>query len=189
MAFPTLTAALAVVTLAAAVPASAQVLEGPARVIDGDTVVIGDTHIRFHGSDSPESGQTCTNAAGQPYACGAVATEALRGLIGNQPLRCVGTGLDRYGRTIASCALPNGVDPERWMVRNGLSTAYRHFSMAYAADEDAARGERRGLWTGSFESPYDWRRAHSHYGYSNPYSFEYKAPHYGYAPYGGFRVR
>jgi endonuclease YncB( thermonuclease family) len=175
-----LAGAALVALLAFGAAAQAQVLEGTPRIIDGDTVEIGGTHIRFHGSDAPESDQTCNNATGQVYDCGNAATEALRWLVGTQSLRCVGIGLDRYGRTIASCYLPDGQDVERWMVRSGYSIAYRHFSMDYAADEDAAKAEHRGIWAGSFEEPYLWRKEHPHFGYSHPYNFTYQPYGYGY---------
>jgi endonuclease YncB( thermonuclease family) len=141
--------------------ALAQTLEGQARVIDGDTIVIGDTHIRFHGSDAPESDQTCFNASGELYVCGAVATKALRNLIGNQEVRCIGTGLDRYSRTLASCTVA-GTDIERWMVRQGYSVAYSYFSHDYEGDQAAARSEHIGVWAGKFVQPYLWRREHPH---------------------------
>ncbi len=35
-------------------------LSGQARIIDGDTIWIGDTKIRLHGIDAPETRQECT---------------------------------------------------------------------------------------------------------------------------------
>jgi endonuclease YncB( thermonuclease family) len=56
------------------------VLAGVPRVIDGDTLVVSGSHIRLHGIDAPESEQTC-NLGTQIYACGALATAALRDLL------------------------------------------------------------------------------------------------------------
>ena len=154
-----LAAALAAPTLA-----YAQALDGPAYVIDGDTVVVNRTHIRLHGIDAPEADQTWSVGV-QTYACGTAATNALRDLLRGQMLSCQGMGLDPYGRTLAACHLPNGTDIERWMVSRGYAIAYRHFSMDYAPDEDAAKAEHRGIWAGSFEEPWLWRRDHRATGY------------------------
>ena len=54
---------------------------GKAVVIDGDTVKIGDSRIRLHGMDSPESAQTCMVGESQ-WSCGRSATDALIEMIG-----------------------------------------------------------------------------------------------------------
>ena len=44
----------------------------PTRIADGDTLTLpGGTRIRFFGIDAPETDQTCTDAQGASYACGA----------------------------------------------------------------------------------------------------------------------
>jgi endonuclease YncB( thermonuclease family) len=97
-------------------------------------------------------------------------------------ISCQGIGLDRYGRTLATCHLGDGTDIEQWMVRRGYAIAYRHFSNDYIDAEEAAKAERRGIWAGSFEEPWRWRREHPH-----PYSgYGYRLPatpyFYGYHP-------
>jgi endonuclease YncB( thermonuclease family) len=179
-----LAAALAAPTLA-----YVQALDSPAYVIDGDTIVVNRTHIRLHGIDAPEADQTCSVGV-QTYACGTAATEALRDLLRGQTLSCTGTGLDHYGRTLAACRLPNGTDVGQWMVRNGYAIAYRHFSMDYAPDEDAAKAEHRGIWAGTFTEPSIWRKEHGsggyilHEHYSSGYApHEYHSPGYVHMPY------
>ncbi len=44
------------------------------------------------------------------------------------------------------------------MVEQGWAVAYRHYSMDYAGAENDARAARRGLWSSSFEMPWDWRK-------------------------------
>ena len=44
------------------------------------------------------------------------------------------------------------------MVRHGWALAYRHYSTAYVADEDAAHVAGEGIWRGTFDAPWDWRR-------------------------------
>ncbi|HZA65683.1 MAG TPA: hypothetical protein VE592_01970 [Geminicoccaceae bacterium] len=40
----------------------------------------------------------------------------------------------------------------------GLALAYRRYSRDYVAAEDEARVAGRGMWAGTFEPPWDWRR-------------------------------
>ena len=87
----------------------------------------------------------------------AQATRAMRRLIGRNPVRCEIGGRDRYGRAIAACHAA-GRDLQRQLVRQGLALAYRRYSTRYVPDEDAARSERLGLWSGAFAAPWDWRR-------------------------------
>ena len=56
-------------------------LTGIPRIIDGDTIRIGNTRIRLHGSDAPEARQTCT-VGGKEWRCGQEATNALARIVG-----------------------------------------------------------------------------------------------------------
>lgn len=133
-------------------------LVGPARIIDGDTVQIGTTIIRLHGIDAPEATQTCNTAQGVAFACGVVATQALAQLVGTVRVDCTPLDVDRYGRTVAHCAVA-GRDLGRDMVARGYATAYRRYSRAYVTEEDAARGDRRGFWSGTMLDPAAFRAA------------------------------
>jgi len=142
-------------------------VQGEARVVDGDTLSIGRERIRLYGVDAPESKQTCTDAGGRPYACGAVATDALakRVAAGGGSVRCSVREKDQYGRLVASCALPpaagNGGGAEEdagdYMVRRGQAVAYRKITRAYVAAEEAARARRAGIFAGEFTPPATWR--------------------------------
>ena len=137
--------ALIVCLLFSAVAARAEIF-GPARVVDGDTIQIGAVHIRLHGIDAPEIGQTCEGPQGTAFACGRVATDALAALIGGAPVACAPRDTDRYGRTVARCTVA-GRDLGRAMVADGFATAYRRFAMDYADEEIAARRAGRGFWS------------------------------------------
>ena len=132
-------------------------VSGIATVIDGDTLEVHGRRIRLHGIDAPESGQTCTTAAGRTWRCGRRAALALAVHIGRTPVSCTPRGSDRYGRMIAVCRL-GGEDLNGWMVAQGLALAYRRYSRDYVADEARARAARRGIWQGTFIAPRDWRR-------------------------------
>ena len=72
-------------------------------------------------------------------------------------LRCQPKAIDRYGRTIATCLLPDGSDVNAWLVREGWAVAYG-FTRIYAAEEAEAKTAKRGIWSGSFIYPSEWRR-------------------------------
>jgi endonuclease YncB( thermonuclease family) len=145
--------------LSAALALMPPVVEGAAVVVDGDTLRIGSQRIRLAGIDAPESQQTCQRADDPAWPCGRDATRALESLIAGRPLRCEITGTDRYSRLIGTCHLDD-LDINGWMVTSGWAVAYRAYSSLYIANEAAARGAGRGLWSTEFALPSAWRAAH-----------------------------
>lgn len=143
-------AAISLPTLAAA-----NVIEGKAEVIDGDSLRVGGTEVRLFGVDAPEFTQTCfDNGAAVP--CGAMAKDALEGLIGGDVLVCVSHETDTYGRAVARCRT-SGVDVGDALVSSGWATAFRRYSDEYVAVEARARASRAGIWQWEFQSPEDFR--------------------------------
>ena len=51
-------------------PTAPEELTGSGRIVDGDTIWIGETKIRLHGIDAPETKQECHRGDGNPYRCG-----------------------------------------------------------------------------------------------------------------------
>src|SRR5215470_17045943 len=129
------------------------------RVVDGDTLVVDGTHMRLWGIDAPESAQQCSRD-GAAYACGRDATAHLSELIGGRNVACEPRTTDRYRRTVAVCRV-GGVDLGAAMVRDGWAMAFVRYSSDYVPQEQEARAARRGLWSGTFEFPWDWRRTHA----------------------------
>ncbi len=140
-----------------ALPAFAADISGPARIVDGDTIWIGETKIRLHGIDAPETKQECNRQDGESYRCGVASTNALRVLVGSDPIRCEGDTYDRYKRLIATC-YSGTVDLNAEMVRQGWALAYRKYSKDYVSVEMEAQEAKRGVWAGEFEPPWKWRR-------------------------------
>lgn len=138
--------------------ASAETLSGPARVIDGDTIELKGERIRFHGIDTPEARQLC-EADGEEYRCGDEATEFLVDLISDDSVTCIGDTRDRYKRLIGVCYVGE-VDLNAALVRAGWAVAYRRYSLDYVGEEEAAEAEGVGMWRGTFDMPWEWRRAH-----------------------------
>jgi endonuclease YncB( thermonuclease family) len=129
---------------------------GRARIVDGDTIEIAGTRIRLQGIDAPEWEQTCTDSRNRSWSCGRSAADELRAHIRGQELTCDRKGYDRYKRALAVCHLPDGSDINAWMVRQGLALAYG-FSGIYTSEETDAQAARRGIWSGSFVPPAQWR--------------------------------
>lgn len=139
-----------------AVPALAVEVSGPARVIDGDTLEVGGQVIRLDGIDAPESGQPCRATDGRVWNCGAEATGALGRMVADG-VTCRGSSRDRYDRLIATC-FAAGREINADLVRGGHALAFRRYSLRYVPEEVEARQARAGLWAGSFEAPWDFRR-------------------------------
>lgn len=136
---------------------SAQRWRGAPRVVDGDTLVLATAKIRLHGIDAPEKNQNCYRADRQAWACGRQALDELVAFIGKKDITCEERGRDRYGRFVAIC-FKDEKDINLWMVANGWALAYRRYSQDYVAAEEAARTARLGIWSGTFETPEQWRK-------------------------------
>ncbi len=129
---------------------------GQVWIVDGDSIRLAGRSIRLDGIDAPEWDQTCLDASGRSWRCGLAASRALRERTRGQTVTCQPRALDRYGRTIAVCALADGSDLNAWMVRQGWAIA-SGFSRTYVAEETEAKDARRGIWDGSFITPAEWR--------------------------------
>jgi endonuclease YncB( thermonuclease family) len=129
---------------------------GIARVIDGDTIDVGGVRVRLFGIDAPERDQSCSRSDGTRYACGRFASGFLADAIGRAAIRCTRRDVDRYGRMVGVCTNERG-DVARMSVAGGAAMAYRHFSLDYVADEEAARKRGAGIWQGAFDAPWDYR--------------------------------
>lgn len=134
-------------------------LVGYPVVLDADTLVIGEERIRLKDVDAPERKQSCQYASGTDYLCGISTSEALQAKIGRQQVRCVGSKLGKYGRVLGTCYLGK-LNLNQWLVENGLALAYRQFSTAYVHEENRARALRKGIWSGTFTPPWEWRKQH-----------------------------
>ena len=112
--------------------------------------------VRLNGIDAPERSQTCRKA-GVTWKCGYEVTETLRRWLDTKEVRCLGDTKDRYGRLIADCFV-DGYNLNARLVYEGLAMAYRKYSKKYVPEEDKAKVAKRGLLSGEFVAPWDWRR-------------------------------
>lgn len=93
------------------------------KVIDGDTFTLKGVsrRIRVWGLDAPE----------WDHRGGTEATATMRQLISGKSLHCELQDIDRYGRLVMRCALPDGRDIAAEMIRRGVATEYCRYSGGY----------------------------------------------------------
>ena len=148
-------AVTAIALLLSSAAAAQLVFSGVGRVKDGDSIMVGATEVRLYGIDAPELHQTCQRA-GQSWACGAEAKEQLESLAGGRRIECNQVGTDQYQRALARCRVGD-IDINRTLVALGYAVAFRRSSLDYASAEESAKVNRRGLWSGTFEMPSEYR--------------------------------
>ena len=90
------------------------------RIVDGDTFWISsqDVRIRVWGLDAPE-----TRDPGGPAA-----TAEMSRLVSGQTLHCRQRDIDRYGRIVGQCFLPDGRDITAAMIASGTAREFCRFS-------------------------------------------------------------
>lgn len=93
------------------------------KIVDGDTFTLSgiSRRIRIWGLDAPERDE----------AGGSRATDVLRSLIAGNNLDCQIRDIDRYGRLVGQCFLPDGRDVTAEMIRSGAATEFCRFSRGY----------------------------------------------------------
>lgn len=141
-------------TAAAQVPAS---VTGIPTVTDGDTLVIRGVKVRLFGIDAPESSQQCIRA-GKSYGCGREAAFALADLVRNKTVTCTRKDTDRYGRMVGVCTV-GGTEINRALVMQGWVLPYLEYGGGmYSSAASQAKAARKGLYAGTFQNPWDYRR-------------------------------
>jgi endonuclease YncB( thermonuclease family) len=131
-------------------------------VTDGDTFRLGQAMYRLDGIDAPEIDQTCLDQAGDTWPCGSAARDRLRAHIGSRIVRCEDKGPDpdHKHRRIGICSIEDETTTlNEWLVREGWAIKFEPSAKGrFAAEEADARQNRRGLWSGCFAEPRDFRR-------------------------------
>lgn len=124
-------------------------------VADADTITVLDASntqhkIRLDGIDAPERGQDY----------GTKATEALKAKIGENPVRVLTSGKDKYERTLGTVFVADK-NLNEWLVENGWAWHYKKYSTdaKLAELETKAKTARIGLWADAKApvAPWDFR--------------------------------
>ncbi len=134
----------------------AEEIKGLASIIDGDTIKILNNKIRLYGIDAPEKRQKCLKKNIE-YNCGITSTKALIEKIQKNLVLCKIDKMDRYKRFIGVCFIKKQ-NLNKWMVKNGHAVAYRRYSKDYIQDENFAKENKLGIWSGDFMFPEMWRK-------------------------------
>ena len=144
-------------TVLLVLPAFAEEFSGQViGVIDGDTIDMLHNgkakRIRLNGIDCPEKGQ----------AYGQKAKHAASALVFGKEVRLQPYGKDKYGRTIGEVLLPDGVNVNQELVKQGWCWWYRKYAPGDAVLEGVEREAReagRGLWVDPQPvPPWEWRK-------------------------------
>ena len=132
---------------------ASDIIEHPV-VLDGGTLLIMTVSIKLDGIDALELGQKCIGTGDIEWDCGLHAKRALAEKMGDGPVSCRQFQIDAYGRPSATCAASNGEDLAAAIVRSGYALA---LGQRYLEEEKAARLAGKGMWSGSFQTPWEWR--------------------------------
>ena len=141
-------------------------VSGYANVTDGDTIKIDTLKIRLDGIDAPEKKQLCKRPYltifmfkfYEDYLCGQKSTQALIKKINNQKITCKISDIDYFKRLIGEC-YKGKTNLNSWLVSNGHAVAFRKYSKKYVPEEILAKQEKKGMWQGKFEMPWDYRKS------------------------------
>ncbi len=105
-------------------------LEAPATlqgavsyIVDGDSLYLRGqkTQVRLWGVDAPEKSESGFQAA----------TDYLFLIAQGQQVTCRIITVDRYGRNVARCFLPDGREINRLMISSGRTKEYRRFTKGF----------------------------------------------------------
>jgi endonuclease YncB( thermonuclease family) len=92
-------------------------------VVDGDSLYVQGRkqQVRLWGVDAPENGERGFKAA----------TDYLFLIAQGKRIECRQIDVDRYGRSVARCFLPDGREINRMMIESGKAVEYRHFTKGF----------------------------------------------------------
>lgn len=133
-------------------------VEGRAAALTGDVLRIGSNSFKLTGIEAPDLQQICERDAGsRKWKCGLSAQAALEKAITGKSVKCVGfRPADQTGHIEGRCEI-GGSDLAEEQVRGGHVFAVSQIFGGYAALEQDAKAQQRGIWSGKVEHPSDYR--------------------------------
>lgn len=130
---------------------------GQPRVIDGDTIEVHGERIRLFGIDTPETGQPWWDKDGEQQDAGRLSMEALSALVKGRRLSVRVLREDQYRRSVAIVKVDRR-DIGRLLVSRGWAFASPG-SDRYRRTQASAKRQKKGLWRGELEMPWEYRAA------------------------------
>ena len=144
------------VTFFSSLVSASEITGSVVSVIDGDTIEVLHNNkaerIRLSGIDCPEKGQ----------AYGKRAKQAASDLVFGKEVTIRTHGHDKYTRTIGDVLLPDGMNLNQELVKQGWCWWYRKYApgdTVLEGLETEAREGRKGLWADPQPGPpWEWRK-------------------------------
>ncbi len=134
-------------------------IKGYTKVLSGSILYLEGIKIKLLGIDAPDRDQVCVNRLGDNYDCGEMSMMWLQDWLSGKEVSCRILSKIEQGRATGSCFTDNNqYDVAAVVVNAGWAVAYTRTTDIYAPYEQQAMSARRGLWNGTFYTPWDWRK-------------------------------
>ncbi len=134
-------------------------IRGYPKVLSGSILALEGIKLKLFGIDAPDANQVCINRMNESYNCGVTAKEWLQEWLNGKEVSCHVLSKVERGWATASCFVDdNKYDVAAVIVNSGWAVAYPRTTDVYVPYERQAAGARRGLWSGTFYKPWDWRK-------------------------------
>lgn len=156
----------ALLTLVASPARSDGVVVGVATVIDGSALKVQGTLIHLFGVMAPGLKQTCELGI-TPWPCGEKAAEKLTALIEKRQVRCGEVEREPNGTPLAVC-FAGETELNRAMVSAGYAVVRWTSGLDYSEEQAIAKAAAQGVWAGTFEDPWTWRKKHESVAQARP---------------------
>jgi len=132
-------------------------ISGVAKAVDGHTLHVSGHAVRLHGVEAPGLSQHCRTRSGTTWPCGRKSAERLAQLAGGQRVTCVVE--EPSGEGAAAICTARGIsDLGMIMAREGWTIPNGHAGTRYSGAAQAAKASGAGLWSGTFQAPWEYRR-------------------------------
>lgn len=132
-------------------------ISGTAKVLDGQSMAIDGKSVRLDGIEAPGLSQTCRTALGTDWPCGQKSFMRLADLADGKKVSCSVTEQAGEGAA-ATCSVRGIADLGQFLAGEGLAVPNGHDRGRYSTAASAARASKSGVWGGTFEAPWVWRR-------------------------------
>ena len=134
-------------------------IKGYPKVASGSILYVEGIKIKLLGIDAPDRDQVCVNGLGDSYKCGEMSIMWLEDWLNGKEVSCRILSKIEQGQATGSCFTDNNqYDVAAVVTSAGWAVAYTRTTDIYVPYEQQAMSDRRGLWSGTFYTPWDWRK-------------------------------